>query len=191
LKFTTNAKYKKAVAKNLKGWSDKVGHVASQLALAREVLQLEIAQDMRILTPLEDWLKRGRKKHTLVLSSLKHTIARLRSTVHWLKEGDVNMKLFHQYARYRKKKNFVAKLNSEGNSFTEHNDKAKLVHEYYSSLLGCCLDRSASINLDVLGIQADDLAVLDSPFTEHEIWEVIKGLPSDKAPGPDGFTGRF
>jgi hypothetical protein len=65
------------------------------------------------------------------------------------------------------------------------------VHEYYSSLLGCCLDRSASINLDVLGIQADDLAVLDSPFTEHEIWEVIKGLPSDKAPGPDGFTGRF
>lgn len=65
------------------------------------------------------------------------------------------------------------------------------MHEYYSSLLGCCLDRSTTINVDVLGIQAHDLATLDSPFKKHEIWEVIKGLPSDKALGSNGFTGLF
>jgi hypothetical protein len=32
---------------------------------------------------------------------------------------------------------------------------------------------------------------LDSQFTEEEVWDSIKQLPSDSAPGPDGFTGRF
>jgi hypothetical protein len=34
----------------------------------------------------------------------------------------------------------------------------------------------------------DDLVV---PFTEEEVWNVIKEIPNDRAPGPDGFTGRF
>jgi hypothetical protein len=34
------------------------------------------------------------------------------------------------------------------------------------------------------------LAALDSPFSE-EVWETIKQLPSDKAPGLDGFAGSF
>ena len=36
-----------------------------------------------------------------------------------------------------------------------------------------------------------ELSTLDSPFSEQEVWETISELPSDKAPGPDGFTGRF
>ena len=35
------------------------------------------------------------------------------------------------------------------------------------------------------------MADLEQPFTEEEIWATIKLLPSDKAPGPDGFTGHF
>ena len=32
---------------------------------------------------------------------------------------------------------------------------------------------------------------LSRPFTDEEINEVLKGLPLDGAPGPDGFTGMF
>lgn len=45
--------------------------------------------------------------------------------------------------------------------------------------------------LDYLGLPPHDLEELDSQFTEKEVWDSIKQLPSDRAPGPDGFTGRF
>jgi hypothetical protein len=35
-------------------------------------------------------------------------------------------------------------------------------------------------------VPVHDLAELDSPIVEKEVWETIKQLPSDKAPGPDG-----
>lgn len=89
----------KAVARALKERSDKkVGHVASQLALAREILhQLEVAQDNRNLSPLEDWLRCALKKCSLALASLQRTFARMRSRIHWLKEGDANTRLIGSF----------------------------------------------------------------------------------------------
>jgi hypothetical protein len=36
-----------------------------------------------------------------------------------------------------------------------------------------------------------DLTGIDACFTEAEIWVAIKDMPPDRAPGPDGFCGRF
>jgi exonuclease III len=112
--LTLDAKFK-AVTKALQSWSDKnVGHVNSQLALAREILhQLEIANDRRALSPQEIWLKNNLKKHTLALASLKRTIARSRSRIGWLRDGDANTRLFHLHSRHRKRKNFIGRLISE------------------------------------------------------------------------------
>jgi hypothetical protein len=102
----------KATAKGLQSWSDKrVGHFKSQLKMAREIVhQLEIGVDTRQLTPLEVWLCQCLKKHSLALSSHLRTVARLQSQITWLREGDANTSLFHSQSRYRKKKNFIAKL---------------------------------------------------------------------------------
>jgi hypothetical protein len=73
---------------------------------------------------------------------------------------------------------------------TSHEDKARTVDDFYRKLLGTTADRAHSIDLQALGMPSHDLADLDAPFSE-KVWETIKKLPSDKAPGPDGFTGGF
>jgi hypothetical protein len=95
------------------------------------------------------------------------------------------------HARYRKKKNFVAKLVSGDNVFTDHAHKAMLVDDFYRSLLGTRLNRTVTINLNYLGLPSHNLKDLDLPITEKEVFEAIKEMPSDKAPGPDGFIERF
>lgn len=154
--------------------------------------QLEIAQDNRILSYQETWLKNNLKKHILALSSLQRTIARSRSRIGWLAEGDANTALFHLHARYRKRKNFISKLSSDdGQVLASHEQKEKNILEFYSNLLGAAPEREVTINLEALGIPRHNLAELEAPFSEEEVWKTICSLPSDKAPGPDGFTGNF
>ena len=186
----------KGTAKALQGWSSKkVGHIETQLHLARDLIhQLEIAQDGRILSVLERWLLSKLKKLALALASTKRTIARLRSRISWLKEGDANSKLFHSFARYRKKKNSVSKLTVGNQVLTAHNDIVAAVDQFYFDLIGASNDRNISINLEALetaGNPSPNLIELDSPITEQEVCNAINSLPSDKSPGPNGFTGRF
>jgi hypothetical protein len=191
--FQTLEKKLKVTARRLQGWSDKqVGHVRLQLALAKDLLhRLEMAHDERPLTPAEIWFKNRLKKQSLLLSSFKRTMARLRSKISWLKEGDANTRFFHMHARHRKRKNFVAMLVDGDRILTNHIEKAAAVDQFYTNLIGHCGNRKRTIDLEALGLPRHNLADLDSPFSEQEVLETIRGLPLDKAPGPDGFTGRF
>jgi hypothetical protein len=73
----------RALTRALQSWSQrKVGHIKSQLLLAKEIVhQLEIAQDSRQLSSDEANLRCMLKKHGLALSSLLRTIARSRSRI--------------------------------------------------------------------------------------------------------------
>jgi hypothetical protein len=51
--------------------------------------------------------------------------------------------------------------------------------------------RTKAINWQELGYAQHNLDDLDTPFTQDEIASVIKEMPSEKAPGPDGFIGLF
>lgn len=66
-----------------------------------------------------------------------------------------------------------------------------MLHSYYDEILGQEPVRERSLLLDELGITMQDFQHIDEPFTEDEVWKVIRELPSDKAPGPDGFTAAF
>lgn len=159
--------------------------------MAKEIFhRLEIERDSRMLSENEEWLRRKLKLHCLGLASLERTIARLCSRILYLQEGDANTAFFHQQARFRKK-NFIPKLQDGDQLAVSQEEKQAVVSNFYDNLLGRAEDRSYTIDLAEIVIQQHELSTLDAPFQEDEVWATIKDMPMDKAPGPDGFTGRF
>jgi hypothetical protein len=63
--------------------------------------------------------------------------------------------------------------------------------QHYKSLFGEHTTRINALNWDELQLQQHNLSHLDAPFSEEEIHKVVFNSPSEKAPGPDGYTGLF
>lgn len=150
-----------------------------------------MAQDCRQLSPEEQDLWNELKCKSLGLASLARTIARQRSRITFLSEGDANTRFFHLQACHRSRKNFIDSLHHDGSTLVTEEDKAVAAFQFYDDLLGVQRERSARLNFDFLGLPSMDLAHLDVCFSEEEIWVTISAMPSDKSPGPDGFTGLF
>lgn len=164
-----------ATVKSLQSWSHKkVGHINSQLRLAREVHQLEIALDTRSLSNQEMWLLLQLKKHSLALSSLQRTIPRSRPRISWHSEGDCNTALFHLHARHCKRKNFISNLvMDDGQVLTSHEEKENNILEFYLNLLGDAPERETTVNLEALTIPHHDLSGLEAPFSEEEFGKLF------------------
>lgn len=174
-------------------WSDKwIGNVELHIAIAMEViLWLDVALESRSLSYEERELRRILKCKLLGLCSLERTIARQRSRLLYLREGDTNTKFFHRHARQRQRRNMITTLKKDGQILTVHDQIVVAVDEYYEALFGRAARRAHAINLEVLKLPRYDLSSLERPFGEEEVEKIVKSMPLDKAPGPDGFTGRF
>jgi hypothetical protein len=180
-------------AEALQSWGQrKVGNVKLQIAIANSVIfRFDVAQERRLLSPGERWLRRMLKHAVLGLASLERTIARQRSRLRWLKEGDANTKLFHAVANGRRVKNYISAVRVGDDLITDQERKVEAFTEAFSQLLGRIEVRDVGLNLQELNIKTADLSELENLFSEEEIWNVVKDLPSDRAPGPDGFIGAF
>lgn len=136
-------------------------------------------------------LRRTLKRKLLGLCSLERSIARHRSRLTWLRDGDASSQFFKQHASHRRHCNAIMGLRCNDQYFTDQEEIAEAVNGYYKEILGLAPQRTNGLNLDLLGLPRLDLAHLELPFLEEEVAKILKAMPRDKAPGPDGFTGRF
>lgn len=72
----------------------------------------------------------------------------------------------------------------------EHDQKAAILWNSFKERLGKSECTVMNFNIDHLATP-EHLHDLELPFTKEEIDEIIKHMPSDKSPDPDGFNGTF
>ena len=65
------------------------------------------------------------------------------------------------------------------------------LYDHFYGVFGTAMSSPTIINFPSLGIQPMPLVELDVDIQADEVWNAIKELPLDRAPGPDGFTGAF
>lgn len=94
-------------------------------------------------------------------------------------------------ARGRKRRNFIPALNVDGHTVTEQAGMELALHSHFAGVFGQVQRGAISLNFADLGFSQLDLSDQDAMISESEVWAAIKELPSDRAPGPDGFTGVF
>ena len=181
------------VAKGIKRWrKEKTGDTRLQLAIVKEVLlQLEAAQESRALTPQELQLRRQLKAKSTGLAAIEKSRIRQRSRLAYIRSGDTNTKFFHIRASTRLRENYVHCLHTDGGVAVTHNDKEKVVADYFSNHLGSVAPRTRTFDWNALGYVPRDLSMLEVPFSQEEIKNTINSMPSDKALGPDDSRAPF
>nr|XP_020175064.1 uncharacterized protein LOC109760667 [Aegilops tauschii subsp. strangulata] len=60
-----------------------------------------------------------------------------------------------------------------------------------NAVLGSSEPRATTLNWEQLNMLSVSNSGLDNPFSEEEVWEAIKDMSRDRAPGPDEFNGAF
>ena len=72
----------------------------------------------------------------------------------------------------------------------------RIIRDYYEQLYGSKIgnlkemDRSLE-KFNLPRLNQEEIEIMNNPITSTEIEAVIKNLPKNKSPGPDGFTGEL
>jgi len=96
-----------------------------------------------------------------------------------------------------REKNQINKIRSEnGEVTTDVAEIQRIVRDYYEQLYGSKIgnlkemDRSLE-KFNLPRLNQEEIEIMNNPITSTEIEAVIKNLPKNKSPGPDGFTGEL
>ncbi|KAM0859252.1 hypothetical protein ACQ4PT_047323 [Festuca glaucescens] len=122
---------------------------------------------------------------------MERTITRQRARVAEVADGDASSNFFRIMSTARWSHIIITSLRSGDQVETDLQGKVGLATDYFMGLLGAAQPREFGLSFEALGLQPLDLSGLEAQFTEGEVWAAICAMPTNKSPGPDGFSWEF
>ena len=125
---------------------------------------------------------------------MKETTVKINKTKSWFFKINKIDKLLARFIKKKREKNQVNKIRNEKGEVTA--DKAetqRIIREFYEQLSGNKMDNLEktdrfSPKFNCPRLNQEEIEIMNNPITGIE--GVIKNLPNNKSPGPDGFTGE-
>lgn len=186
------AKFKN-LRKVLRAWNQTISSLKETIRnLKFFICLLNLMEEFRDLS-LPEWNFRKLLESKLIsLLKQQKEYWKQRGLIKWATLGDAPTKFFHANATIKHRKNYITQLHDDqGTPIYDHSEKANLIWLAFKDRLGTSNFTSIQFYLAFHFADQPDLSSLVQTFSKQEVDEVVKNLPSNKAPGPDGFNTDF
>lgn len=152
--------------------------------LARQNTDQLINMEKKTLQQLEKW------------SLMEESILKQKSRYKWIKLGDSNTKYFSVVVKDKRQQNQVVELTAlHGSRLTDSKEIEEEIIQFYQGLIGTGATLLSAVNEDIMKnrtvLTHEQQLSLCAPITEAEIYDGLKDIGDDKAPGVDGYNAYF